>query len=222
MDLALSRLDLISMLMLGLLGTGHCVGMCGPLIVAVPARVGPFRAQVFYHLGRVSTYTLVGVIFGALGGALGQLKVLVHLQVALGAVAAVFLLLFGLERIGLVRGPAFLQNVATASLGGRGLLRRLLASRKPIGMLPVGLMLGLLPCGLSYAAFARALPAGGPVEGGALVLAFALGTVPGLLILGTAASKIMLKYRALSDLLSGMLMIAMALSLGADILQSFI
>ncbi len=222
MDLALSRLDLISMLMLGLLGTGHCVGMCGPLIVAIPARVGPFRAQVYYHLGRVATYTLVGVIFGALGGALGQLKVLVHLQVALGAAAAVFLLLFGLERIGLVRGPAFLQNVATASLGGRGLLRRLLASQRPMSMLPVGLMLGLLPCGLSYAAFARALPAGGPVEGGALVLAFALGTVPGLLVLGTAASKIMLKYRALSDLLSGMLMIAMALSLGADILQSLI
>lgn len=217
----LVRFDLLSMLVLGLLGTGHCVGMCGPLVVAFPVRIGVFSAQLWYHLGRVVTYTLVGVAMGTLGGALGRLDVLAHLQVAMGAVAAVFLLTLGLARIGLIREPALLRAQGKVTLTGSGLVRRLLGGRRPVSMLPLGLVLGLLPCGLSYAAFARALPAGGPLEGGMLLAAFGLGTLPGLLVVGTAASRLMTKYRALSDVLAGVLMVAMAVDLGADVIQAF-
>jgi sulfite exporter TauE/SafE len=216
----LVRFDLLSMLVLGLLGTGHCVGMCGPLVVAFPVRIGVFSAQLWYHLGRITTYTLVGVALGALGSTLGRLDVLAHLQVALGAVAAAFLLTFGLARIGLMREPAFLRAQGKVTLTGSGLVRRLLGGRRPASMLPLGLVLGLLPCGLSYAAFARALPAGGPVEGGMMLAAFGLGTLPGLLVVGTAASRLMTRYRALSDVLAGVLMVAMAVDLGADVLQA--
>jgi sulfite exporter TauE/SafE len=80
-------------------------------------------------------------------------------------------------------------------------------------MFLVGLMMGLLPCGLSFAAFSRALAAGGPFSGALLVFAFALGTLPGLLLLGTGASGLARRYRKHTDILAGLLMIYMAAEL---------
>lgn len=80
-------------------------------------------------------------------------------------------------------------------------------------MLLLGMMMGLLPCGLSFAAFTRALPSGSPINGAAMVFAFALGTVPGLLLLGTGASGLARRYQAHSDILAGLLMIFMAAEL---------
>jgi len=208
--------------LLGLLGTGHCLGMCGPLVVAFPSRVGSFRAHVWYHLGRVGTYTLVGAILGGVGGALARLGGLAHLQVALAALAAVFLLLFGLNRIGLIREPSVLRAANPSWIPGYGVVQRAAGSRRALDMLPLGLFLGLLPCGLSFAAFARALPSGGFWQGGLLVACFGAGTLPGLLLLGTAASQLLQRYRVLSEILSGVLMIAMAVDLGADVVQSIV
>ncbi len=87
-------------------------------------------------------------------------------------------------------------------------------------MLLVGMMMGLLPCGLSFAAFTRALPSGSPFTGAALVFAFALGTVPGLLLLGTGAAGIIRRYQSHSDILAGLLMIYMAGELGVKALSA--
>jgi sulfite exporter TauE/SafE len=76
--------------------------------------------------------------------------------------------------------------------------------------------MGLLPCGLSYAAFGRALAAGGFAEGAVLVLAFGLGTAPALLAVGLGAGRLLQRYRAYSDPLAGMLMLAMAARLLVD------
>ena len=84
----------------------------------------------------------------------------------------------------------------------------------------MGFMMGLLPCGLSYGAFARALPSGGPVTGGLLVLAFGLGTLPGLLLLGTGAGRLALRFRKPLDILSGLLLLALSASLGARALEA--
>jgi sulfite exporter TauE/SafE len=75
-------------------------------------------------------------------------------------------------------------------------------------------MLGFLPCGLSYGAFAQALGTGNAAHGTLLVLAFAVGTVPGLVLLGTGASAIFSRYRRQSDILSGAVMILMAFKMG--------
>ena len=83
-------------------------------------------------------------------------------------------------------------------------------------MLLVGMLLGLLPCGLSYAAFARTVPSGGAAPGAMLAGAFGVGTVPGLLIVGTAASEVARRHARLFDLLSGLMLIGMAAVLGAD------
>jgi sulfite exporter TauE/SafE len=79
------------------------------------------------------------------------------------------------------------------------------------------MMLGFLPCGLSFAAFARALASANPWSGAALVFFFGIGTLPGLLVLGTGGAGIIRRYRVQSEILAGLLMIAMAarLAVGA-------
>jgi len=74
----------------------------------------------------------------------------------------------------------------------------------------LGLLLGFLPCGLSYGAFAQALGTGSASAGALLALAFAAGTVPGLLLLGTGLSAIFRRYRRPSDIIAGLLMLLMA------------
>jgi sulfite exporter TauE/SafE len=175
----------------------------------------------------VVTYVTVGAAVGGLGLAVSQLasgtgdqamENLARAQVVFSLVAAAILLLMGLSRIGLLPEPAVMKQ---ASLPG--FVKDLAGSARegrPTGVFVLGLVLGFLPCGLSWAAFARALPAGGILEGAALVGAFALGTVPGLLGLGTAGAAFARKHRKLSDLLSGVVMVGMAASLAVDGLQA--
>ena len=73
--------------------------------------------------------------------------------------------------------------------------------------------MGLLPCGLSYAAFSRAIAAGAPLQGALMLAAFGIGTLPGLLLIGTGATALARRYQRQSDLVAGLLMIAMGLSL---------
>ena len=221
MDRRVNAVDLGSMFLLGLLGTGHCLGMCGPLVLAIPAGAGGFVAHLAYQAGRVITYTVVGGIAGGIGAALAAggagatLEDVRRIQVAVTLFAAVFMLVFGLVRLGALREPAWLSEASPTRVPGMGRLAAIAArGRHPLAMVGFGLLMGLLPCGLSYGAFARALPAGGVLAGGALVLAFALGTVPGLLLLGGAASKISGRFRRVSDILSSVLLIGMALWLG--------
>lgn len=224
----METLDLTAMLLLGLLGTGHCVGMCGPLVVAFPGRSGRLSAHLAYHAGRLATYTLLGALVGLLGGALrggaaavgaDPLAWVARSQVVLSAAAAVFLLLFGLARLGLIREPEWLAVATPSKVPGAGrLLRRTLTGGGHRHLLGVGLLLGLLPCGLSYAALARALAAASPGAGMVMMAVFGIGTLPGLLALGFGAGRLFHRWRRQSDLIAGMIMLAMAARLLADAL----
>jgi len=221
--------SLVSMLMLGLLGTGHCVGMCGPLVLALPGRSGRLLPHLLYHLGRILTYTVVGALLGgigqglasALGAAADSLDVVAYVQLGLAALAALFMAVLGLARLGLIPEPALLGLASASKIPGFQLVQARAAGGGALwSYLPLGLMLGLLPCGLSFGAFARALPAGGLLEGAVLLTAFGIGTLPGLLLVGTLASGLAQRYRKISDLLSGVLLIGMAASLIADLLSA--
>jgi sulfite exporter TauE/SafE len=216
-----SLVDLVAMAGLGFFGTGHCIGMCGPLVLAVPARAGGIAAQLLYHTGRIATYTIIGGIAGGVGSGLGQLGGMADIaaaQAALSVVAALVLALFAVVRIGLLPEPRWMSGPSPTRLPGYdGVSRRAAKSGGPALFL-WGMMLGTLPCGLSYAAFARTLPSGGLVPGALLVLAFGLGTLPGLLFLGTAGSRFFARHRKLSDIISGAVMAGMAVALLADAL----
>jgi uncharacterized protein len=221
-------LDLTAMFLLGLLGTGHCLGMCGPLVVALPGRFGSWAAHGLYHLGRIGTYSLVGMVLGALGGwhsAAGQADLLTgtaRLQLLVAVFAAVFLLLFGLNRLGVLPEPAWLTGIDPRRLPGFGtVLEKVIHRSRISALLPCGVMLGFLPCGLSYAAFARALAAGGSVSGALMCLAFGLGTLPGLLALGGGLGLVIRRFRQQTEMIAGLIMIGMALLVALDIWAAF-
>jgi hypothetical protein len=216
----MEHVDLAGMFMLGLLGTGHCLGMCGPLVFAFPGRTGRFMPHVWYHLGRMTTYAAVGGILGGVGAALAALtgmntpSATASLQAGLRLMGAGLLAALGLVRLGWVREPRWLDQLSPEPIPG---FKRALAGTSNSRGLAVffvqGLLLGLLPCGLSYGAFAQALSAARAADGALLVLAFAIGTAPGLLLLGTGVAAIIRRYRRQSDIIAGILMLVMAAKL---------
>jgi uncharacterized protein len=217
-------LDLIALFLLGLLGTGHCIGMCGPLVVAFPGRTGRFSAHLCYHLGRLITYGGIGAVMGGVGRGLAMvssvtgtdhLRLVARLQVALSIVAAGFLLYFGLCQLGFFRQPQWMRLAAPEKIPGyRRIIRLAFVKQGAAEMLFTGLLMGFLPCGLSFAAFSRALAAGGILNGFLLLAAFGIGTLPGLLLIGTGATALARRYQPQSDIIAGLLMIVMGLSLG--------
>jgi uncharacterized protein len=213
----MEKMDLLGMFLLGLLGTGHCLGMCGPLVFAFPGRTGRFMSHAWYHLGRVTTYVAVGAALGGLGALLAGLTGLhtkadvANFQIWLRFLAAALLAVLGLIRLGWVREPRWFDLLNPERIPG--FKRALAGARDSQGQavfFPLGLLFGFLPCGLSYGAFAQALGTGSAAAGALLVLAFASGTVPGLLLLGTGVSAIVRRYRRSSDIIAGILMLYMA------------
>ena len=151
------------------------------------------------------------------------LTVVSLIQVLFSFLAGAFLLIFGLGQLGLTRHPKLITVAAPDRIPGyRYLVRSAFSKPNAALMALTGMFMGFLPCGLSYAAFSRALTVSRPIEGGALLLAFGVGTLPGLLLVGTGASVLARRYRRHFDIFSGMLMIAMAASLLVDSITAIV
>jgi sulfite exporter TauE/SafE len=181
----------------GLVGSGHCLGMCGGIVGAFALGVAPERRQRVggltlyvggYQLGRLLTYALLGAVAGAAGAALGRLLPPAAARLASRALAATFFLGLGLYLLG---WPQLLLPIER--LGARlwrrvePLGRRWLRPRSPLHAVGLGAVWGFLPCGLVYSMLALAATAGGPLAGAAVMAAFGLGTVPALLAAGLAS-----------------------------------
>ena len=157
----------------GLVSGLHCLQMCGPIALAV----GRGRQLVLYNAGRIVTYTALGAVAGGFG------KALMFLGGAATVIAGAAMVLAGLLMLGITRS----KDLITIRPGGRfarlagGLLR---AGRK---RLILGLALGLLPCGLVYAALLKAMHAAGPVAGAVTMLGFGAGTSAALFAVGYGA-----------------------------------
>ena len=216
--------------MLGLLGTGHCIGMCGPLVVALPGQTGRFSAHLAYHAGRLITYAVIGAAMGAAGSGLIHLASAVggnpllwvtRVQVGISLLAGLFLLFFGLSRLGFVAEPQWLAIAMPNRMPGwRRLMSRAAAQRSNLDLFLMGLILGGLPCGLSYAAFAKALSGAQMLSGAAMALIFGLGTLPGLLAVGAGAALFLNRFRQQADILAGLIMIGMAAMLLVRVVEA--
>jgi sulfite exporter TauE/SafE len=173
-------------LILGFAGSLHCAGMCGPLMLALPtagpSRTGFVAGRMAYQVGRVLTYTLLGVGFGLLGRSLAVIGLQRWVSLAAGV-----LMLAGLAAA-LPRGaalPVFAMVRWLKSAAGALLRRRTLGSLALLGALN-----GLLPCGLVYAAAAAATSMGSWPDGIAYMAIFGLGTVPMMLGLSLSSRSI--------------------------------
>lgn len=176
----------------GVLGSAHCVGMCGGFALAIGATKPPFWAtlvnQLVYSAGRIFTYTFLGAVVGAIGLYIGHWRgTLVEVQRVMSIVAGVAMLLvgssvlfgLGLERL-THRWPILTAPVTRMAKA----FTHLLNGRTRWSFFLAGLFTGFLPCGLVYAFVALAMSRG-TVEGGALTMtAFGLGTVPAMVLIG--------------------------------------
>ena len=189
------ELSIFSAFLVGLLGGGHCAGMCGGIVGAVSLSLPGSKPRtgylLAYNLGRIASYGVAGLLAGAVGASSFFLEHVLPVERVLYAVASVMLVLLGLYLAGIWRGVVVLE-----AAGGR-LWRHLQPwSRRflPVRTLPQALVLGSiwgwLPCGLVYSVVVAALATGSPWRGAALMLAFGLGTLPALLAMGMAAVRI--------------------------------
>ncbi|HSO19366.1 MAG TPA: sulfite exporter TauE/SafE family protein [Desulfosarcina sp.] len=228
---AATPIDFTALFMLGLLGTGHCIGMCGPLVVALPGQTGRFSAHLAYHAGRLATYGVVGAAMGGAGRGMIRLASsvggdpmawMVRVQVAIGAAAGLVLLYLGMSRLGFVTEPRWLAVAAPDRMPGwRRLFSKAAGLRSNLDLFWMGILLGGLPCGLSYAAFARALAAAKAGEGALAALVFGAGTLPGLLTVGAGAAVFLNRHRRTADVLAGLIMLGMAAVMLVKALEAF-
>ncbi len=183
-------------LLIGLLGSGHCIGMCGGIVGALGLGIDPRlrsrpQSLLLYHLnynlGRIGSYVLVGLAAGALGGGLARLGIT---PVFGKLFAAAFMVALGLYLAGWWRGLAALERAGMHLWRHiQPLAQRLLPVRRPAQALLLGALWGWLPCGLVYAAVAWSLTAGSALDGALLMFGFGLGTLPALLLAGNALQQ---------------------------------
>lgn len=179
----------------GLLGSPHCVGMCGGIVAALSIidRLGTVRSrivtQVLYNLGRITTYTLLGVAAGLIGSSL-DLLTMRSVSFWFYCGANIFVIVVGLAS-GL--GVKWFNLYSMESSAGHFLarpLKRAISGKSPLSGFPLGLLLGFLPCGLVYAPLMVAAGSGSPLLGASIMAALGFGTMPLLLVIGSASTAI--------------------------------
>ena len=183
--------ELLTAFMLGLLGSGHCIAMCGGIAGALAMRAGGSSgatmssaaiATPLYSIGRIGSYALLGAAAGLMGALATEL--IPAALTLLRTIAGVLLVLMGVYLAGLWNGLLVIER-AGAGLFGR--LRPLAAGvRGPLEPLALGAVWGLLPCGLVYGALAWSLTHADPLQGAVLMASFGLGTLPAVLLAGFA------------------------------------
>ncbi|ADQ85614.1 conserved hypothetical protein [Methylovorus sp. MP688] len=181
--------------MVGLLGGGHCAGMCGGIVGAVSMSLPGARPRLpfllAYNGGRILSYTLAGVLAGALGASSFFLGHILPIQKILYGLSSVMLVLLGLYLAGVWHGVTYVERLGSVLWRQlQPLSKRLLPVQSPWQAILLGAVWGWLPCGLVYSVLVAALAAGNALQGGLLMLAFGLGTLPTLLAMGMAAVKL--------------------------------
>jgi len=196
---------LITMALLtGLLGSGHCIGMCGGLVAALSlsetGKRGGVFFQLLYNIGRITTYTGIGWLVGWLGSAFAYANTLAGVTRALLIGSDLFVIALGLGSAGLF---SFLKvNVMQLEFPGpvqkiTGIVAKLKRHPPALSALPLGLIMGFLPCGFLYAMIIAAGQSASAPNGSLMMLSFGLGTLPALFLFGSTAGWLTAKMRSL-------------------------
>ncbi len=184
-------MDYSTAFVLGIVGSLHCAGMCGPLALALPnaqaSTAGFVLSRVAYSGGRVVTYSLLGFVFGVFGKTLLLAGVQRWASITLGVVLMGGL--FFSRKLALWRPITFFVGRLKSQMTG------LLRQRSFASLALLGLFNGLLPCGLVYVACAGATATGNIVSGAAYMAAFGAGTVPMMLVISLSGRMIPFSLR---------------------------
>lgn len=210
-------MDYWTAFILGLVGSVHCAGMCGPLALALPGiatSAGKFAlGRIAYNVGRIVTYCVLGLVFGLVGKTLLLAGVQRWVSISLGITLIVGL--FASRKLALWKPVTLLVNRLKSSMSA------LLRQRSVVSVGALGLLNGLLPCGLVYVAAAGATATGNILSGTVYMAAFGAGTLPMMLAIGFGGKLVPLSLRLrlraaipISVFLLGTLLILRGMSLG--------
>jgi sulfite exporter TauE/SafE len=182
--------NIFSIITIAFLGSfGHCIGMCGGIIIAYSStkidnnlsKIEQLIAHLIYSLGRILVYVLFGAIFGYLGG------VIMFNNLANGillSIAGIFMILTGLSLWGKIRFLIFIEHSLLNTSWYKKSFKELLQTKTLSSFFILGALNGLLPCGLVYFFAVTAASTGSALDGAFVMLLFGLSTIPALLSLG--------------------------------------
>jgi sulfite exporter TauE/SafE len=181
---------LLSAFILGLVGNFHCLGMCGPIALAIPLKDNSTQTRLLsiliYNVGRIFTYTLLGALIGFIGKGVFLMGFQQKLSIILGAAIILYAIFIIVKR-----KSSLLNNLlATKFYRLKNAMGSFLRKKTYDANLLLGLLNGLLPCGMIYIALAGALASESVFSSAAFMLFFGLGTLPVMMILPWVATYI--------------------------------
>ncbi|MBN2172927.1 MAG: sulfite exporter TauE/SafE family protein [Bacteroidales bacterium] len=183
-------MDLITAFTIGLVGSLHCLGMCGPIAVALPLSKRSWSMKVagglLYNIGRIITYGIMGGLFGLLGRGIQLAGLQQWASIGLGIIMIVSVLFPVVFREKIRIGQLF-SGYASRLIGR---FRKLFTQHSLQSLLVIGLLNGLLPCGLVYMALAGAINTNDVLFGIVFMIVFGIGTTPALLLLSMAGNVV--------------------------------
>lgn len=217
---------LISAFILGIMGSFHCAGMCGPIAIALPLHGNSVGGKILggslYNLGRTITYVIMGTLFGMLGQGLALIGFQQKISVVMGSLMIISVLFPALFRnqYSLEKSWSRLVGKLKTTIG------KMFSIRSYQSLFFIGMLNGLLPCGLVYMALAGAIGTGSAALGTLYMLLFGMGTIPMLLAISLAGNLLSLTVRKRINrlipilvVLVGILFILRGLSLGIPFLS---
>ncbi len=184
---------MLAALLLGFFGSFHCIGMCGPIALALPQHEGqPYLkviSALLYNFGRVITYAIIGVLFGTLGRGLFMGGIQQAVSIATGiiiilVVAFPYLVPSKFKQVSVLQIP-FMRKAFSNAFKMKSLSAYLF----------LGLINGLLPCGFVYIALSGAMLTGNTIDGSLFMFFFGLGTIPAMFSMSMMGSFININFR---------------------------
>lgn len=172
--------EILAAFLVGLVGSLHCIGMCGPIAIALPVpdsnNLSFFTGRILYNLGRVVTYSFLGAILGLVGSKIALAGAQQVVSIVLGVVIIIAVLLPQKFKNYFAQHP-IVQKLAHPLKSNIGMLFK---KGTFSAMFLIGILNGFLPCGLVYVALAGAIASGDAISGAAVMILFGLGTVPSM------------------------------------------
>ena len=202
----------LSALSLGFLGSFHCVGMCGPIALALPtpnaSNGSLLLGRFLYNLGRITTYSFLGLIAGLIGKTFSFIGLQNNLSIIIGILIIIFVL-FSHDSL----GKFFNARLVKFSSTIKKQFRKLFKHHSYSSLFLIGLTNGILPCGFVYLAIAGAIATANPINAAIYMALFGAGTFPFMFILSFTGSFIGNNARSWINRLSPIIAISLALLL---------
>jgi len=181
-------MEILTGILLGFIGSFHCIGMCGPVAVSVCSAQG-IRYTIAYNLGRIITYSLLGLLFGLAGSQIEILGLQKFISISTGII--IIIIVFIIPALSTVNLTKYLPVIPIMIRYMKSYVRNSSLGHALI----IGLLNGILPCGFVYLAIAGSISTGDAVNGALFMISFGLGTLPAMLGISQIGKVLNFKFR---------------------------